>query len=127
MKTAEDAANIAARREDAASRPKTKKLKTNANTARRNDHTRGNMKKTNVSTTKSIKDGVPAKYARNWTLNSNVPTNTLRTWADLRAAHQKKAAAAAKATVVTPAMNDGVGARMMENGLRYGERKLTNL
>jgi hypothetical protein len=45
----------------------------------------------------------------------------------LRAVHRKKAAAAAKATVVTPAMNDGVGARMMENGLRYGERKLANL
>jgi hypothetical protein len=32
-----------------------------------------------------------------------------------------------KATVVTPAKNDGMGARMMENGLRYEERKLTNL
>ena len=74
-----------------------------------------------------IKDGVPAKYARNWTLNSNVTTNILRTWVDLQAAHRKKAAAAAKATVVTPAMNDGVGARMMKIGLRYGERKLTNL
>jgi hypothetical protein len=84
------------------------------------------MKKKNVSTTKSIKDGVPAKYARNWTLNSNVATNILWTWADLRAVHWKKAAAAAKATVVTPAMNDGVGARKMENELRYGERKLTN-
>jgi hypothetical protein len=30
------------------------------------------MKKKNVSTTKSIKDGVPAKCARNWTLNSNL-------------------------------------------------------
>ena len=72
------------------------------------------------STTKSIKDGVPAKYARKRTLNSNVDRNTLRTWAELRAVHQKKAAAAAKAKVVTPAMNDGVGARTMENGLRYG-------
>ena len=36
------------------------------------------------------------------------------------------AAAAAKVTVVKPAMNDGVGARKMTNGLRYGERKLTN-
>ena len=85
------------------------------------------MKKKNVSTTKSIKDGVPAKYARQWTLNSNVDRNTLRTWADLPAVHQKKAAAAAKAKVVTPAMNDGVGARTMENGLRYGKRELTNL
>ena len=85
------------------------------------------MKKTNVSTTKSIKDGVPAKYARKWTLNSNVAKNILWTWADLQAAHWRKAAAAAKVTVVTPAMNDGMGARMMENGLRYGERKLTNL
>ena len=57
------------------------------------------MKKTNVSTTKSIKDGVPAKYASNWTLNSNVATNILWTWAVLRAVHRKKAAAAAKATV----------------------------
>ena len=87
----------------------------------------GNMKKTNVSTTKCTKDGVPEKYARNWKLNLNVATNTLRTWADLRAAHRKKAAAAAKATVVKPAMNDGVGAWKMKNGLRYGERKLTNL
>ena len=39
---------------------------------------------------------------------------------------RKEAAAAAKAKVVRPAMNDGVGARTMENGLRYGERKLTN-
>ena len=85
------------------------------------------MKKKNVSTTKSIKDGIPAKYARKWTLNSNVDRNTLRTWADLPAVHQKKAAAAAKAKVVTPTMNDGVGARMMENGLRYGERELTHL
>ena len=85
------------------------------------------MTKTNVSTTKSIKDGIPAKYARKWTLNSNVDMSILRTWVDLRAVHQKKAAAAAKAKVVTPAMNDGVGARTMENGLRYGERKLTNL
>ena len=76
---------------------------------------RGNMTKKNVSTTKSIKDGVLAKYARNWELNSNVTTNTLRTWADLQAAHQKKAAAAARATVVKPAMNDGVGAWKMTN------------
>ena len=88
---------------------------------------RGFMTKKNVSTTKSTKDGIPAKYARNWELNSNVATNTLRTWADLQAAHQKKAAAAARATVVKPAMNGGVGARKMKNGLRYGERKLTNL
>ncbi len=88
---------------------------------------RGYMKKTNVSTTKSIKDGVPAKYARNWELNSNAAKNTLRTWVDLRAAHRKKAAATAKATVVKPAMNGGVGARKMKNGLRYEERKLTNL
>ena len=85
------------------------------------------MTKKNASTTKSIKDGVPAKYARKWTSNSNVDRSILRTWADLRAAHRKKADAAAKATVVTPAMNDGVGARKMKNGLRYGERKLTNL
>ena len=52
--------------------------------------------------------------------------NTLRTWVDLQAAHWKKAAAEVKATAVTLVMNDGVGARMMENGLRYGERKLTN-
>jgi len=39
----------------------------------------------------------------------------------------EEAAAAAKATVVKPAMNGGVGARKMKNGLRYGERKLTNL
>ena len=77
---------------------------------------RGYMKKTNVSTTKSTKDGVPAKYANNWTLNSNVATNILRTWADLRAAHRKKAAVEVTATWVTPVMNDGVGARMMENG-----------
>jgi hypothetical protein len=44
---------------------KDQKVKTNANTARRSAHMQGNMKKTNVSTTKSIKDGVPAKYARN--------------------------------------------------------------
>jgi len=81
----------------------------------------------NVSTTKSIKDGVLAKYARKWTYNSNVDRNTLRTWADLPAVHQKQAAAEAKAKVATPAMNDGVGAQTMENGLRYGERKLTNL
>ena len=85
------------------------------------------MKKTNVSTTRNIKDGVPAKYARKWTSNSNVAKNILRTWADLQAAHRRKAAAAATATVVTPAMNDGVGARMTENGLRYRERKLTYL
>ncbi len=85
------------------------------------------MKKTNVSTTKSIRDGVPAKYASNWTLSSNVATNILRTWAVLRAVHRKKAAAAAKVTAETPARNDGVGARMMKSGLRYGERKLTNL
>ena len=45
----------------------------------------------------------------------------------MQAVHRKKAAAAAKATVETPARNDGVGARMMIIGLRYGERKLTNL
>jgi hypothetical protein len=45
----------------------------------------------------------------------------------LRAVHRKKAAAAARVTMATPAMNDGVGARMMKIGLRYGERKLTNL
>ncbi len=127
MKAAEDATNIAASREDAASQLTTEKQKTNANTARRSAHTRGNMTKKNVSTTKSIKDGVPAKYARNWTLNSNVARNILLTWVDLRAGHRKKAVVAAKATVVTPAMNDGVGARMMENGLRSGDRKLTNL
>ena len=83
MKAAEDATNIAASREDAASQLTTEKQKTNANTARRSAHTRGNMTKKNVSTTKSIKDGVPAKYARNYELNSNIATNTLRTWADL--------------------------------------------
>ena len=87
----------------------------------------GNMKKTNVSTTKSIKEGVPAKYSRNWGKKLNVSMNTLWTWADLRAAHRKQAAATVKATVVTPAMNDGVGAWKMTNGLRYEERKLTNL
>ena len=85
------------------------------------------MKKINVSTTRNIKDGIPAKYARKWTSNSNIAKNILWTWADLQAAHRRKAAAAATATVVTPAMNDDVGARMMENGLRYGERKLTYL
>ncbi len=87
------------------------------------------MKKTNISTTRNIKDGVPAKYARKWTSNSNVPKNILRTWADSQAAHQRKAAAAAAATatVVSPAMTDGVGDPMMENGLRYRERKLTYL
>ena len=88
---------------------------------------RGNVTKTNVSTTKSTKDGVPAKFARNWELNSNVDTNTLRKWVDLRAAHQKKAAVAATTTVGQPATNDGVGARRMKHGLRCGERKLTNL
>ena len=88
---------------------------------------RGNMTKTNVSTTKSTKDGVPAKYANNWTLNSNVATNIPRTWAALRAVHRKKAVAAATVTAATPVRNDGVGARKMTSGLRYGERKLTNL
>jgi len=127
MTAAEDAATIAASRADAASQLMNEKSKTNANTARRSVHTRGNMTKKNASTTKSIKDGVQAKYARKWTSNSNVDRSILRTWADLRAVHQKEAAAAATAKVVRPAMNDGVGARMMENGLRYGERTLTNL
>jgi len=45
----------------------------------------------------------------------------------LPAVHQKQAAVEVKAKVATPAMNDSVGAQTMENGLRYGERKLTNL
>ena len=86
---------------------------------------RGNMTKTNVYT-KSTKDGVPAKSARNRELNSNADMNTLWKWADLQVAHQKKAAVTATSTVGQPAMNDGVGARRMKNGSRYGERKLTN-
>ena len=88
---------------------------------------RGNVTKTNVSTTKSTKDGVAAKFARNWELNSNADTNTLRKWADLRAAYQKTAAVAATATVAQPATKDCVGAQRMKHGLRYGERKLTKI
>ena len=103
MTAAEDAATIAASCADAASQLMNEQSKTNANTARRSAHTRGNMTKTNVSTTKSTKDGVPAKYANNWTLNSNVATNIPRTWAALRAVHRKTAVAAAKVTATATA------------------------
>ena len=85
------------------------------------------MTKTNVSTTKSTKDGVPAKSARNWELNSNAETNTRQKWADLQAAYQETAAVTATATAEQSATNDGVGARRMKNGQRYRERKLTNI
>ena len=76
---------------------------------------RGNMTKTNVYT-KSTKDGVPAKSARNRELNSNADMNTLWKWADLRAAYQETATVTATVTVAQPATNDGVGARRMKNG-----------
>ena len=88
---------------------------------------RGNMTKTNVSTTKSTKDGVPAKFGRNWKINSNADTNTLQQWVDLQAVHQKTAAVAATATVKQPATNEGMGAWRMKNGLRYGGKKLTKI
>jgi hypothetical protein len=65
---------------------------------------------------KKYKGWRPSKICKQLDKNSNVATNILRTWAVLRAVHQKKAAAAAKVTVETPAMNDGVGARMMKIG-----------
>ena len=77
---------------------------------------RGNMTKTNVSTSKITKDGVPAKSARNWELNSNANKNTLQKWADLQAAYQETATVAATVTVAQPATNDSVGARRMING-----------
>ncbi len=76
----------------------------------------GNMMKTNVSTTKSTKDGVPAKSARNWESHSNTDNTTLQPWADLQAAYQETATVTATVTVVRPATNDGVGARRMKNG-----------
>ena len=106
-----------------------RQVKTNANTARRSDHIWGSTRQTNASTTKSTKDVDPAKYARNWESHSNADTNYLRAWAGLRwAAHRRTAAAAAMtATAWQPVTNDGAGARMVKNGLRYGERKLTKL
>ena len=68
------------------------------------------MTKKNVSTTKSTKDGVPAKSARNWEPPSNANKTTLRQWADLRAAYRETATVTATVTVAQPAMNDGVGA-----------------
>jgi hypothetical protein len=46
----------------------------------------------------------------------------------LQAAHHRTAAAAVTtATAWQPVTNDGAGARMVKNRLRYGERKLTKL
>ena len=73
----------------------------------------------NVSTTKSTKVGDPARFARNWESHSNANTNSLWTWAGLRAVHRRTAAAAAMtATAQQPVTNDGVGAQMVKTGLR---------
>jgi hypothetical protein len=77
---------------------------------------RGNMTKTNDSTTKSTKDGVPAKSARNWESPSNADKTTLRQWADLRAVYWETATVTATVTVAQRATNDSVGAWRMKNG-----------
>jgi len=64
MTAAEDAATIAASRVDAASQLMNEKSKTNANTARRSVHTRGNMTKKNAFTTKKYKGWCPSKICK---------------------------------------------------------------
>ncbi len=76
----------------------------------------GKHDKKNVSTTKSTKDGVPAKSARNWESPSNANKTTLQPLADLRAVYQETATVTGTVTVAQPATNDGVEARRMKNG-----------
>jgi hypothetical protein len=73
--------------------PPTAARKINANTARTLARTRGSMTRTNASTTRSIKVGNPAKYARSWASRSNTDKSSCQTWEALPAVHQRKVGA----------------------------------
>jgi hypothetical protein len=81
-----------------------------------------------VITTKSVRDGGPAKHARNWVSCSNANTNSLWTWEGLRAVWQRKAVATAMtATAWQPVTNDSVRTRMVKIRFRYRAGKLKKI